>query len=141
MEVQLRGLEEVKREMAQLEPRIQKNLMAGANFAVAREIRDDAKQNAPRAFGTLEDNIIAKRRRGRKGQSRASVFVQTEGKRGDPKNAFYWRFVEFGHVLKDGSWVPGEQFLTNAFESVSNRIDSVLSNYIRPRIEKALRKR
>ena len=138
----LHGVTQVKREMRSLTPRMQKNILNGATAAIARKVRDEAKQNAPREFGTLEDNIIAKRRRGKRGLSRSSVIVREENGRDDPHNAFYWRFQEFGYFARDGStWIPGTAFITRAYDSLRGRVDALMAAYMRPRIEKALKKR
>ena len=133
----LRGVKEVKRELAKLPPRMQKNIMRGAVTQVARGVRDDAKADVPVGSGNLKKNIIAKTRRGTKFVMRASVIVREEGKRGDPKNAFYWRFVEFGHFDRSGSvFIPGRHFITNAYEKARGQVDRFMARYVRLRIAK-----
>ncbi len=129
--IKLRCLEQVKREMKRLEPRLQKNILRGAVAKVASEIRNDAKVNVPVEEGTLKRNIKSRRRRGRKNVVRASVIIS------DPK----WRFVEFGHFDRGGNFIPGVNFITRAYENMRRRIDQVMSTYMRTRIEKALTKR
>jgi len=140
--IKINGLENIKLNMRSLAPRIQKNILAGMTASLARSVRDEAKRTAPREFGSLEDNIIAKRRRGRRGRVRASVIVRDKGKRDDPQNAFYWRFQEFGYFARDGStWIPGSGFISRAFDSVVARLDSLIAGYVKPRVEKELRRR
>ena len=141
MTVKLLGLEKVKREMNMIGPRIQKNILRGAVRKIASDIRDDARNTVPIETGILKRNIISKNRRGRRGTIRASVIVRDEGNRGDSRNAFYWRFVEFGHVDRAGNQVPGTAFITRVFERITDRIDQIMVNYMRPRIEKALKTR
>lgn len=129
--IELRGLEQVKREMKRLEPRLQKNILRGAVAKVASEIRNDARINTAIDEGTLKRSIKSRRRRGRKHVIRASVIVT------DPK----WRFVEFGHFDRGGNLIPGVHFITRAYEKMRSRVDQVMANYMRTRIEKALKKR
>lgn len=77
----------------------------------ARKVRDFIKRTAPVRDGSstayrkgskrpppgrLRKLVKAKTRRGKRGYQKASVFYPTEGKGNDPKNAFYWRYLEFG---------------------------------------------
>ncbi len=139
--IQLLGLEKVKREMRMLEPRLQKNILRGAVRKIAADVRNDTRNNAPVNSGNLKRNIISKGRRGGRHTMRASVIVRDEGKRGDSKNAFYWRFVEFGHLDRAGNQVPGTHFITRAYEGIRGRVDKIMADYMRPRIEKALKTR
>lgn len=139
---ELRGLDEAIKNMAGLDQELQDKILRGATSALARDVRDNAKQDAPRAFGTLEENIVVRSRRGRRGQYRASVVVREEGSRGDASNAFYWRFQEFGYFLRDGvTWMPGAHFITIAYESLRGRLDNILKSYIGQRFDKALSKK
>lgn len=152
-DVQLRGMAELRRSLKKLEPRIQKNILRGATRAVAKEIRDDARANAPVDTGNLRKNIMHRSRRGRRGISRASVWIREEGKRAVMKggkvsidyltgrNAFYWRFVEYGHHDRGGNFIPGKHFITRAYERMRTRIDSVMASYVRKRIDKEIAKR
>lgn len=140
-QIKLIGLEEVKREMGQLEPRLQKNALAGAVRKVAAEVRDEARGNVPVASGRLRKNIMSRSRRARRHTMRASVIVRSEGSRDDNKNAFYWRFVEFGHVDRAGNHIPGRHFISRAYESIRDRVDQIMTTYLRARVEKALKSR
>ena len=139
--IELIGLEQVKREMRKLEPRLQKNILRGAVRKIAADVRNDARANAPVNSGNLKRNIISKSRRGARHTMRASVMVRDDGKRGDSKNAFYWRFVEFGHVDRGGNQVPGTHFISRTYEDIRGRVDQIMTQYMRPRIEKALKTR
>ena len=153
--IPMKGLEQTVRNMRKLEPRIQKNILRGATRAVASEVKKNAKALAPVDSGNLKKNIISKSRRGKRYVVRASVVVNSEGKRGDPKNAFYWRFLEYGHFVRSPggrvgvknprpagtTWIPGKLFITRAFQGLEANIDNVMASYIRKRIDKEIRKR
>ena len=139
VKIELHGLEQVKREMAKLEPRIQKNVLRGGVRKVAADIRNQARSNVDSATGKLKRNIVSAGRRGRRGQMRASVIIRDEGGRDDKRNSFYWRFVEFGHFDRAGKWISGTHFLTRAYEWMRDRVDQTMTNYMRPRIDKALK--
>jgi len=135
IEVKLRGFEEARRALRAMPERIQKNVMRGATAAIAKDTRDDARARAPVDEGNLRDNIVHGRRRGRPGQIKASVSVRTEGKADSGKNAFYWRFVEYG--TQKMAKIP---FLRPAFDALATRLSAVLQRYLPARVEKELRK-
>lgn len=135
--VELRGFREVRRELEKLPPRVQKNLLRGAVTRVAREIRDDARENAPVRYGNIRRGIKHRRRRGRRGIVRASVIIEDRG----PRRPWYWFFVEFGHVDRGGGHVPADPFLTRAFEGIASKLDGILSTYLRGRFSRIARSR
>lgn len=138
--IKLHGMRELKKELRKLEPRMAKNILRGSVRAIAAEIRDEARANAPVETGNLKRNIISKGRRGRRGSIRASVIAREEGKRGDKKNAFYWRFVEFGHFDRGGNQIPGRPFITEAYESMRGRIVQTMRRYAQKRIRSLVKK-
>jgi HK97 gp10 family phage protein len=59
------------------------------------------RANAPIRTGKLRLNLdVVTRWKSRSGVMQAKVIVRTQGKAGDPRNAFYWRFVEYGWRLR-----------------------------------------
>ncbi len=69
-----------------------------------------------------------------RGIVKSFVRIRTRGKADDAKNAFYWRFVEFGHRDRGGGSVPGKGFIQRAIalaqSSIANRFFSDLSHGI-----------
>lgn len=60
-----------------------------------RGVRKGQKQTRP---GRLRRLVRVRARRGKRGYLKVSLFYPTEGTSDNPKNAFYWRFVEFGTI-------------------------------------------
>ena len=133
--VRIHGLKELKREMAQLEPRLQKNILRGAVTKVAAEIRDDARSRVPKNTGNLRKNIVSKRMRGSRHHIKAAVIVREEGKRGEKRNAFYWRFLEYGTVF-----INARPFLRPAYDAMKGKIDRVMVTFIRGRFDLAVKR-
>lgn len=63
--------------------------------------------------GRLVANFMV-RMRARAGEIHARVAVNTEGKADSERNAFYWRFVEYGHAMPNGVFIPPNPFITHA---------------------------
>ena len=56
------------------------------------------KANAPNFTGKLRFNLdVTTKWKNRSGIMQAKVRIATQGKADNQRNAFYWRFVEFGH--------------------------------------------
>lgn len=82
------GLDELQKFLDQLPAKIEANIMRSALAAGARVIGKEAKRNVPVRRGGLRASIRVSSRL-KNGKVTASV------KAGN-KNAWYWRFVEFG---------------------------------------------
>jgi HK97 gp10 family phage protein len=93
-EIEVFGLEEIKKVLSQLAPKHAANISKAFIHGLASETAKEAKKNAPKDTGRLRKAIKAKRRRGKPGQPVSDVIVES-GK--DSRNdGFYWRFIEFG---------------------------------------------
>lgn len=85
----------VRRQLKEFLPKESTAILRRATAAIARNVRDDIKSNAPRRTGTLRRAIVAKRQRGKKNRLiEAAVFI-TRGTAAK-HDAFYWFFVEYG---------------------------------------------
>lgn len=97
--------------MQQLGEAVGQDAMRAAGFAGAEVFRDEAKSNVSRSestpgsgpakrTGTLHKNIIIKRLE-EEASDRKQVYLVTvrSGKFGTDGDAFYWRFVEEGHLF------------------------------------------
>lgn len=87
------GLLDLDKELERLSKAETRQVERQANRAGAAVFRDEARKRAPRRSGKLARNIVVS---GVKGETTAGVTVLQGGKKGAPKNAFYWRFVELG---------------------------------------------
>lgn len=111
--MKLEGVEAITKAFKLLPPRmVKKHLRRSVNQGAAL-IRDLARQRAPVGTGKLRKNIISKGRRGKRTYLKSSVMIRVgprtqqhdiaTGKfmgggdfRNDPKDSFYWRFIERG---------------------------------------------
>lgn len=78
-----------------LAPKMEQNIMRGALAAGARVIRDEAKANVAERLGQLKKSVRV--------STRAKNGVVTATIKAGSKEAWYWRFVEFGtaqHLIK-----------------------------------------
>lgn len=149
--VRLHGLEQTLRNFREIEPRLQKNALRAAVNQLATETRDDARARVPQDTGNLRRNITSKRGRGfNKHQVSGLVVVREE--RGDRvmsraewrserfkrvreaiKNAFYWRFIEYGT-----RFLPARPFLRPALDRLRASIDRRFADAVRGKFERAL---
>lgn len=169
---QVEGLAELGRALRQLPKEIaSKNggPLRKALFQAAKVIREEAKRRAPvhegpplkkgrQPSGTLKRNIIAKRDRRPDtvgATERYRVAVRT-GKRQKTGDAFYWRFVEFGHRIvprggkrKGGisarrraaqGAVPPKPFMRPAFESKKREAVQVFKRTLEKGMATAVKK-
>ncbi len=134
--IMLHGLGEALRSLEALAPRMQKNALRGMVAKMAADVRDDARARVQKNTGNLRSNIVSKRRRGKRHVSRADVIVREEGTRYNKKNAFYWRFIEYGTRFKSA-----RPFLRPALDKFEQNIDQIAARYLRGRIDKDLKAR
>lgn len=94
------GLRELTQALKKLPSEMRGRPLTAATRAGARLIADDAKGRAPVDSGGLRQNIgvftIPKRRLGAGLDYGVEIRGDEKGKAGDPRNAYYWRFVELG---------------------------------------------
>ncbi|HEY1723958.1 MAG TPA: HK97-gp10 family putative phage morphogenesis protein [Steroidobacteraceae bacterium] len=93
---------------------------------IASVIQGAIAAAAPRRTGKLADNIaVTTSFSASRGIVKSRVIVRTEGKAGDARNAFYWRFVNFGHRTRPGKHgaqheVAAQPFVTQAGAQAQN---------------------
>lgn len=151
--VQIKGLAELNRALAELPPRLARNVLRGSVAAGAAVIRQEAKERAPRYAGevvaghpppgTLKRAIYSAQARrlsslleqvyhvGVVSGKRAKVGKAKSGKAksGKSKDAYYWRFVEFGTVK-----MAAKPFLRPAFEAKKLEAVEAIRRYMAERI-------
>lgn len=112
--VVVKGLDELKRKLEQLPKAMRVRVLRNALSAGAREVRDDARRNAPvmtlgtslkapyRKPGTVKKAITVRTSKADRKAGDVGVFVNVrpakKAQRGakNPNDPFYWRFLEFG---------------------------------------------
>jgi len=88
--------------------------------AGSRGVRRGQKQTRP---GRLRRLVRVKARRGKRGYLKVSLMYPTEGASDNPKNAFYWRFVEHGTIN-----MPANPYIQRA---VDINFQGILTHVIR----------
>ena len=88
IDMELRGIEDVKNVLEMIAPRQAQNIMRATVHGIAGKIRNDARSFSGVDDGVLKKAIGAKRERTSYGQLMSTVRVAPQ--------AFYWRFEEYG---------------------------------------------
>lgn len=114
--LQLQGTKDCIAAFKELHEFIRGNPFRKAVRAAAQLMLDAIYQRAPVATGKLVSNLrVALRKTA--ATIRGRVIINTSGKAGDRNNAFYWRFIEFGHRTRgDKEVVAPKPFVTPAVE-------------------------
>ena len=110
--VKIEGADELQNLMRTVQPRVRKKHLRRSTTQSAALVRDAVRKAAPVDTGKLRKNIRSKSRKGKRFYTKASVFInvadRTQGreisgkfmstgnKGADKKDAYYWRFLEFG---------------------------------------------
>lgn len=96
--VSMPGARDLIAELKELKEDIRYRTVRAAIRDAGAFVLTKLRANTPVDTGKLRDNLrVLTRWKSRRGIMQAKVLVNTQGKAKDPKNAFYWRFVEFGH--------------------------------------------
>lgn len=150
------GMAEVQRMLKTISPRItKKNLRRAVNQGAAI-VGKEARRRAPKREGRLRRNIKWKRRKGKSTYAKSSVYVQVGERtqqhelstghfmpgsgsfKDDPKDAFYWRFIERGT-----KYIVARPFIRPAvsskFRVVVNHVRDELTRGVRTEVRRAMR--
>lgn len=92
--IEVEGARYVRETMTDLMPREARNIARRAVVAVARQVRDTARHNAPTDTGTLRKAIRSRRSKGGRDKANAEVNVTTGAEARN--DGWYWHFIEFG---------------------------------------------
>ena len=157
IEIKVDGLAELRHAMRQLPDNIARTVLRGAVNAGAGEIAKEVSARAPEDTGTLKRAIYRKHIRELSGDLRQTFFVGVrsgkkyqavkKGKRTVNMDAWYWRFIEFGHFTRrvkgdlikamktEGvRWIPARPFLRPGFEAATSRAIEAVRAYLAKRI-------
>ena len=88
IDMTLEGIEDAEKLLAQLAPREAKNILRTTVHDMAKQVRDDAREDMPENEGAMIKATKHKRERGTPTTIESTVGVG--------KVAFYWRFLEYG---------------------------------------------
>lgn len=172
IKIELRGIPEFSARLRALSGDMQKRVVRSGAMAAAAIFRNEAKENAPRSKlnrrlaghepGTLKKAIFAGRSKSR---SKPGTETYTVGARGrnkgkTAKGAYYWRWIEAGHLargagqkLKGGDnrralerrrlraagakFVPPVAYLRRAFQTKGDQALRAFNKRIEARLIKA----
>lgn len=164
--VTLEGVDEMKRALAGLAPKVRKKAVRGALKAAGKVIRDAARQAAPvlksparyRKSGTVRRAITVRTSKAARKAGNEGVFVSVRPLRGarqtklgkagakNPNDPFYWWFQEFGWTPRGKvkkraenrahARIPGKRFMTNAAEQKGRAAIQAFMQAAVPQIEK-----
>lgn len=126
------GAEQARQVLRALPREVKERVLRAATTEIADEARDDVVRHAPVDEGRLIGNIIGSRA-GR--AVKASVSIRAEGKTDSPRNAFYWRFLEFGTRK-----MAAHPFIRPVFDRLAATIESTIARFLPARVERELRR-
>lgn len=152
-EVKVRGIEDVKRALRELPPKLRQRALMNALRAAGREFRDEARRLTPviavpvrrkgvviRQPGTVRKAISVRASKQMRRRGDLGVFVNVRpAKKGQvgtysPTDPYYWRWIEFGARGK-----PGAAMLQKAVAKAAAAV-AKFSAVLGPAIEKLNRK-
>ncbi|MEY0247781.1 HK97-gp10 family putative phage morphogenesis protein [Morganella morganii] len=144
MGLDLSGFAELSRDLELLSRAENTRVLREATKAAADMLRDEVRQSAPRRTGRLVRNIVTggQRSKGRnevaagvyvRGTNAAGTNSDSEMKTDDPRNAFYWRFLENGT-----SKMAPQPFIRPAFDGKADEAADLALSKLSQAIDKVL---
>lgn len=139
------GLDEIARDLETLSRAENNKVLRDATRAGAEVLREEVIQWAPERTGKMKKNVVILTQKARRrGEIASGVHIRGVNPRtgnsdntmkaSNPRNAFYWRFVELGTVnmpahpfVRPAFDTRQEQAAQVAMERMNRAIDEVLS--------------
>ncbi|WP_110877327.1 HK97-gp10 family putative phage morphogenesis protein [Franconibacter helveticus] len=139
------GLDEISRDLETLSRAENNKVLRDATRAGAEVLREEVIQRAPERTGKMKKNVVILTQKARRrGEISSGVHIRGVNPRtgnsdntmkaNNPRNAFYWRFVELGTVnmpahpfVRPAFDTRQEQAAQAAIERMNRAIDEVLS--------------
>ncbi|EKP4474663.1 HK97 gp10 family phage protein [Cronobacter dublinensis] len=139
------GLDEIARDLETLSRAENNKVLRDATRAGAEVLREEVIQRAPERTGKMKKNVVILTQKARRrGEISSGVHIRGVNPRtgnsdntmksNNPRNAFYWRFVELGTVnmpahpfVRPAFDTRQEQAAQVAMERMNRAIDEVLS--------------
>ena len=134
LEFTVTGLAELSKKLKEMPIKLAKNGLRAAVNAGAEVIRKDAVTRVPVLTGRLKKAIYKKQIRELSNNVQQTFFVGARNgkkyKKAD-KDAYYWRFLEFGT-----SKLPARPFLRPAFDTKKSQAVDAMAKKLKERIDK-----
>lgn len=134
VDIEVFGLAELSKKLKEMPVKLSKNGLRAAVNAGAEVIRKDAVSRVPVDTGRLKKSIYKKQIREKSNNVQQTFFVGARnGKkyRATNKDAYYWRFLEFGT-----SKLPAKPFLRPAFDTKKTQAVEAIAKKLKERIDK-----
>jgi len=126
VKMEITGTDEIGKLLEQIAPRHARNIMRATIQGIATEVRKDVAQNAPIGEKKrLRKGVKARRRRSPPDKPMSVVHFT--------KEAFFWRFLEYGTVK-----MAAQPFVTPAKERHNATKDQVMKEKFGKAFERAL---
>nr|UJL11740.1 HK97 gp10 family phage protein [Escherichia coli] len=139
------GLEDISRDLQLLSGAENNRVLREATRAGANVLKEEVVSRAPVRRGKLRRNVVVLSRRSRDGGMESGVHIRGVNpdtgnsdntmKADNPRNAFYWRFVEMGTVN-----MPPHPFVRPAFDVRSEQAAQVAIARMNRAIDEVLRR-
>lgn len=130
-QIHLEGLQELDQMATRIAPRVAHRLARATVHKIAGEVRKRMRQKAPKDDGTLRKSIHTQRRRGTPTEAVSDVRI-SHGQN-VKHDAWYWRFVEFGTVLR-----AGQPFVQPTIDEMTPKIPQLYREEFGRRLEREL---
>lgn len=136
VEIKCEGFQALARELREMPDNIAKNALRAAVNAGATEVRKEVRLRAPVRTGRLRRAVYQKQIRELSSLYRQVFFVSirsgpkvVNGAKDRSRDAFYWRFLEFGT-----RYIAARPFLRPAFEAQKRAAIDAMAQKLRERI-------
>ena len=140
------GLEAISRDLELLSRAENNKVLRDATRAGAEVLKDEVVERAPERTGKLKKNVVVVTQKSRRrGEISSGVHIRGVNPRtgnsdntmkaNNPRNAFYWRFVEIGTVN-----MPPHPFIRPAFDVRQEQATEVAIRRMNQAIDEALSK-
>ncbi len=140
------GLEDIARDLETLSRAENNKVLRDATRAGAEVLKEEVIDRAPERTGKLKKNVIVVTQKGRnKGEITSGVHIRGVNlrtgnsdntmKATDPRNAFYWRFVELGTAN-----MPAHPFVRPAYDTREEEVAKVVFDRMNSAIDEVLSK-
>lgn len=140
------GLADIAKDLEALSRAENNKVLRDATRAGAEVLKEEVKNRAPERSGKLKKNVVVVTQKGRRrGEISSGVHIRGRNMRtnnsdssmkaSDPRNAFYWRFVELGT-----SNMPAHPFVRPAFDTRQEEATRVAMARMNQAIDEVLAK-
>ncbi|EPB6465817.1 HK97-gp10 family putative phage morphogenesis protein [Cronobacter dublinensis] len=140
------GLDEIARDLETLSRAENNKVLRDATRAGAEVLREEVIQRAPERTGKMKKNVVILTQKARRrGEISSGVHIRGVNPRtgnsdntmkaNNPRNAFYWRFVELGTVN-----MPAHPFVRSAFDTRQEQAAQVAMERMNRAIDEVLSK-